>query len=391
MLTRRAFTTLLGGGVAGSLLAQEATFGVDVQVVDVYATVRDRDGRIVSDLNQEDFILEENGKRQEIKYFARRSEIPLKLGLLVDTSLSQRRLIETQRHAAAQFLQQVLRPEQDLACIIKFDREVELLQDLTGSREALERSLAYLNVQGSTRRPPQRPRRSNFQGERGQTALSTSDGRLKVADENVSGQSSLSPFQWPGGGFPWPGTQGPGGWPGGSRTPMPRRWPDRARMVGTAMYDAIFLAADEVLYEQSGRKAMILITDGVDAGSKVSRDEAIEFAQRADAIVYSIRYFDSEAYPQRGMGRQMAKEGDKALKSISEETGGRMFEVSGELTLDRVFALIQEELRNQYSIGYTPANSEGRGFRKIELRTANKKLKVQARPGYYPKGDSKAG
>ena len=123
----RLFPGLL---MAAALLAQETpTFHVDVDVVNVLATVRDRDGRVVSDLTKDDFILEEDGKPQDDPVFARQTDLPLTVGLLVDTSMSQQRLIETERRASHQFFEQVLRPEGDMAFVIQFDVEVELLQD----------------------------------------------------------------------------------------------------------------------------------------------------------------------------------------------------------------------------------------------------------------------
>jgi VWFA-related protein len=301
---------------------------VDVNLVDILATVRDRDGGIVSDLTKDDFILEENGKLQEIRYFSRQTELPLTIGLLIDTSMSQRRLIDRERRASYQFFEQVLRPEQDMAFVIKFDVEVELLQDLTNSRHLLETALNLLQVPGSYPGPTGGGGRSRWQGR-----------------------------------------------PGG------QRWP--------GLYDSVFLAADELLRQQAGRKAIILISDGVDFGSKVSQNDAIEAAQRADTIVYGVRYYDPSAYQrQRGRGgpsRISNSSGKKTLNTISTETGGRMFEVADKLTLEKIFDQIQEELRNQYSIGYTPSDLTGDNLRQVKLRTRDKKLKVQTRAGYYPK------
>jgi VWFA-related protein len=163
--------------------------------------------------------------------------------------------------------------------------------------------------------------------------------------------------------------------------------------IGTLLYDSVYLAANEMLHGQAGRKALILISDGVDMGSKMTRDEAVEAAHRSDAIIYSIRYFDSGRF-KGGSGRRGRRagrpdfdsDGEKALKKMSEETGGRLFEVRKKMTLEQIFEQIQEELRNQYSLGYTPAEAGDGGFRRIKLTTTNQKLKVQARAGYYPDG-----
>jgi VWFA-related protein len=157
---------------------------------------------------------------------------------------------------------------------------------------------------------------------------------------------------------------------------------------GTALFDSVFLASKEILQQQEGRKAIILISAGVDHGSKVSEKEATDAAHRADTLVYSIRYFDSSAYAGPfggGIGRDEGSVGTKALKMLSQETGGRMYEVSEKLPLKEVYDRIQEELRNQYNIGYTPSDTEGAGFRRIKLRTKDDRLEEVTRAGYYPK------
>jgi VWFA-related protein len=350
----------IASGISGFIRAQELpTYKVDVNVVNVLATVRDRDGRIVSDLSKDDFILEEDGKQQEIRYFSRQTDLPLKMGLLVDTSMSQRNLIEDERSASYQFLDQVLRPDRDLAFIIKFDFEAELLQDLTGSRDSLRNALDALKASPTLRRSP-----------------------------GGSGNSSwpiVSLVQdWPGG-IPFPGGQRR---PGGGRRGGPPGGQRRMRGGGTVLYDSIFLASEEILQQQEGRKAIILISDGVDRGSKVSEREATDAAQHADTIVYCIRYYDSKAYsgPFGGrIGRDEGSQGTKTLKMLSQETGGRMSEVTKKLPLKDIYDKIQEELRNQYSIGYTPSDTGGTEFRHIKLRTKDDKLEVVTRAGYYPR------
>ncbi len=325
---------------------QEKTFSTDVNVVNVFAAVRDKKGQIVRDLNQDDFVLEEDGRPQTIKYFSRESNLPLTLGLLVDTSMSQRRVLGEERTASYKFLEQVLREDKDMAFVIHFDREVELLQDLTSSRKQLQAALESL----STPDRPQLNRRDN---------------------------------------------------------PMPRGPRGGGRGGGTSLYDAILLASDELMKKQSGRKALILLTDGVDNGSKVTITEAITSAQRADTLVYSILFADEEAYGRgnmgpfgggggRGMGRrgggmppgrtqQNHPDGKKILERTSKETGGGFFEVSKKQPIEQIYSRIQEELRNQYSLGYTPDRRDGGGYRKINLTTKRKGLMVQTRDGYYAK------
>jgi len=334
-----------------AILAQAPTFKVDVHVVNVLATVRERKGRIISDLSKDEFVLEEDGKPQQIQYFSHQTDLPLILGLLVDTSMSQRDLIEDERSASLQFFDQVLRPNQDLAFLIKFDTEAELLQDLTNSRNSLIKALAALKVPSSYR---QSPYKSNSSG--------------GPADPLVQ--------SWPGGGQQRPG----GGRQGGPGRVVPGS--------GTILFDSVFLASDEVFRKQEGRKAIILISDGVDKASRYSEKEAIEAAQRADTLIYSIRYSDPDINNVGGgtvFGSNADKEGKKALKALSNETGGRMFEVSQKMKLKDIDATIQEELRNQYYLGYTPPETGVAGFRRIRLRTKIPNLEVITRAGYYTK------
>jgi VWFA-related protein len=314
---------------------QDTTFKAGVKVVSLFATVRDRKGQIVSDLTRDDFLLDEDGRTQTIAYFSRETNLPLTIGLLVDTSGSTRRVLPDERSASDRFLRQVLRETKDLAFIIHFDFEVELLQELTSSRVKLEKALDMLET---------------GQGQRLQRR----------------GQS-------------------PGGYPGGGG--------GRRGGGGTLMYDAVFLAADELMKKQTGRKALILLSDGVDNGSRLSLSSAVESAQRADTLVYSILFEDPSTASggfgggmgRRGMGGMNHPDGKKVLEQISRETGGRFFEVSRRQPIDTVFASIEEDLRNQYSLGYTPtAAGPADEYRRIHLTTRQKGLIVQTREGYYP-------
>jgi VWFA-related protein len=363
-----AFLSVLSVCVAlGPLSAQQVpTYSSNVKVVNVPATVRTKKGEIVRDLSKDDFTLTEDGRPQSIKYFAKESDLPLNIGLLVDTSGSQRRLIEQERSASYAFLQQMMREGRDKAFVIHFEGEVELLQDLTSSRQKLEAALDAL--QG----PQMQRSRGGYPGQGG--------------------------GGWPGSGGGWPGSGG--GWPGSGGGGG--RGSGRGGMQGgggTALYDAVFLASDEVINKQQGRKALIILSDGVDNASRISLERAIESAQRADTMVYSILFVDRDAYGGgfggrggggpwgRGggggypQGRESA-DGKKVLERISQETGARMFEVSKKQPIGEIYAQIQEELRNQYSLGYTPDRIEG-GYHKIQLATRQKDLIVQARDGYY--------
>ncbi|HEY6273313.1 MAG TPA: VWA domain-containing protein [Terriglobales bacterium] len=355
LLTAAIVSGVYGGGA--TLLGQQKAdvaqakpdVTVQVKVVNVPATVRDKHGKIVNNLTKDDFILEEDGRPQTIRYFSQESDLPLTLGLLVDTSLSQRRVMDQERSASGSFLDNMLRPEKDQAFLIHFDHEVELLQDLTPSREKLRAALASMDT----------PRFSQTGGS--------------------SGGSN-------GGGYP--GHHGGGGSQG----------------AGTLLYDAVYLAADELMKKQTGRKAIVVLSDGVDRGSKESLRSAIEAAQRADTIVYSILFKDEEERPfgggfggPGGMGgggmgghhggygrypQESRPDGKKILEQISKETGGRLFEVSGKQTVDRIYAQIEEELRSQYSLGYSPERADA-GYHRLDLKTKQKDLIVQARQGYY--------
>jgi VWFA-related protein len=156
------------------------------------------------------------------------------------------------------------------------------------------------------------------------------------------------------------------------------------------LYDAVLLAADELMRKQSGRKALILLSDGVDTGSKVSLSSAVEAAQRADTLVYSILFEDPEMYGggfgmgRVGRGSMNTADGKKVLERISRETGGRLFEVSKKLPLGKVYDEIDEDLRHQYSLGYSPERSDAAGgYHRIRLTTKQKGLTVQTREGYY--------
>jgi VWFA-related protein len=338
---------------------------VQVKTVSVLATVRDKHGKIVSNLSKDDFALQEDGRLQTINYFARESDLPLRLGLLVDTSLSQRRVLDSERSASYSFLDHLLREDKDLAFIIHFDREVELLQEFTPSRPKLQAALQSLQTP--------------------QTDADRSGGG------NSGGGSSSG-----GGGGGYGGMGGGRGGNGGGGG----RGGHHGGGAGTLLYDAVYLASDEMMSKQRGRKALIILTDGVDHGSKESLTTAIATAQRADTVVYAILFKDDEGYGgshggfstgpyggggRRGGGRPQEErpDGKKLLQEICKQTGGQMFEASKKETVEKIYAEIEEELRNQYSLGYTPDKDTGEGYHKIQLTTNNRDLTVQTRDGYY--------
>jgi VWFA-related protein len=287
---------------------------VDVDVVNLYCSVRTKQNSLVGGLEKNDFDLAEDGTKQTIKYFTRETDLPLTIGLLVDVSNSQRNLIEIERRAASSFFSSVLK-KKDVAFLISFGADSNLDQDLTGSARLLQDALSRMKLNG--------------------------------------------------------------GFSGINSGPVPTMTKPR----GTVLYDAVYLAANDMLAKEVGRKAIVLITDGDDQGSTETEKQAIEAAQKADAIIYGILYVDRQFYG--GFG--MAYSGEGVLKRMAEETGGRLFQVDNRKnTLDSIFEQIQQEMRTQYAIGYTPTNSAKDGsYRKIDLRTSNKDLKVQVRKGYY--------
>jgi VWFA-related protein len=328
----------------------QSKISTEVKLVTVYAAVRDKHGKIIPNLNQSDFALQEDARPQTIKYFARESDLPLTLGLLVDTSLSQRRVLDQEKSASYSFFDHILREDKDKAFLIHFDREVELLQDLTASREKLRAGLEQLDT----------PAFSNASAGGGGGGSGGSGG----------------------------GGSGRGHSHGGG---------------GTLLYDSIYLASNELMKKQHGRKALIILTDGVDHGSKESLNTAIASAQRADTAVYSILFADEDAYGNGGRGgygghggyggggrgggrypQQDRPDGKKVLERISKETGGQLFEVKKKLPIEQIYAQIEEELRNQYSLAYTPDRpGDDSTYHLIHVTVSQKDLIVQAREGYY--------
>ena len=288
---------------------QDAKFSSDVKVVSLLATVRDRAGAVVKNLTRDDFRLEEDGRRQTIRYFSQESNLPLIIGLLVDTSRSMQTVFEPERVASNRFLEQVLREDRDVAAVVHFDVEVGVLQGFTSSREKLAAAMGELRI-------PQRP--------------------------------------------------------------------------ATKLYDAIRQESEDLMRKQLGQKAFILLSDGLDVRSQTSIGTAIEYAQRADTMIYTILF--THRMGGRGrVGRRVnvsvprQTKGRKVMQRLAAETGGGFFEVTDQNPIGKIYAQIEDELRNQYSIGYTPDRAGGEAYRKIKLTTGKKGLVVRTRDGYYPK------
>lgn len=336
-----------------------ADIAVRVKVVNVLATVRDKHGKIVSDLTANDFTLLEDTKPVTIRYFARDTDLPLTTGLLVDTSLSQRDSIDQEKSASKTFFDQVLR-EKDTAFLIHFDKEVELLQDLTSSKPKLESALDAVAIRS-------------------------------LRDEDDSARNA-------GGGTDDDDSQRRSGGRG-------------AHHGGTDLYDAIYLASDEIMKKQQGRKALIVLSDGVDRGSKETIESAIESAQKSDTLIYCVLFKGEEANrgnggfgfprmggpmgggggPMGGGGRRHGggypqeerPDGKKIMQRLAKETGGHFFEASKKQPIDAIYKTVEDELRNEYSLGFSPEKSDSAGYHKLQLKTQHKDDEIQARDGFY--------
>ncbi len=286
-----------------------ATFRKNVNVVNVFFTVKGPHNALIPNLTKNDFDLFEDGKPQAIKYFSAESDQPLTLGLLIDSSGSMQRMLSSEKVIAGDFLRQVVTPR-DLAFIISFDISVDLLQDLTSDVHLLRAGLNKARI-------------------------------------NVGG--------------------GSGGIPGLGQGPVPISHPK-----GTLLYDGVFLAADEMLSKQVGRKALVILTDGVDEGSRLKLRDAIQAAQKADVVCYVLLLSD----PQYGSDM-------RDMHELTEQTGGRAIAVDRVDKIADAFDQISRELRSQYYIGYSPENPKrDGGFHKIEVKSKTG-LKIQARRGYY--------
>ncbi|HEV2021150.1 MAG TPA: VWA domain-containing protein [Terriglobales bacterium] len=288
------------------------TFKVNVDVVNVFFNVKDSHGALIPGLLKDDFELSEDGGPQTIKYFSAESNQPLTMGILLDTSPSQQRVLGMEQEIGASFLRQVM-TQKDIAFLISFDSNVDLLQDYTSDTRQLREGMRKARIGG--------------------------------AEVDMGGV----------GGNPVP-TQGSRG--------------------ATKLYDAVYLAAREQLAQETGRKAMILLTDGGENGSRVDLAAATEAAQKADVICYVLLVEDRS--------QQWAFQGDGLVKKLTTETGGRVIDVgSNPEKLKEAFDQISNELRSQYNIGYTSTNTQHDGsFRKIEIKS-HKGYKIQARRGYY--------
>jgi len=292
------------------------TLKVNVNVVQLFFNVKDKHGALIPNLTKDDFQVAEDTKPQTIKYFTAESNLPLTLGMMIDSSGSQRNVIDMEKEVGGAFLKQIL-SDKDEAFVISFDISVDLLQDFTRDTHRLQAAL----------------------------------NKAKVNVDYTSG-----------------------GIPGMGGGPVPTR-----NAPGTLLYDAVYLSAHDMLAKETGRKAMILLTDGQDEGSRLKIQDAIEAAQKADSIVYVLLCADRGFYG--GFG---GYSGEGEMHKLTEQTGGRVINVGNKFDkLREAFDQIASELRSQYNVGYTPTNPKQDGtYRKIEIKN-KQNYKIQARAGYY--------
>jgi VWFA-related protein len=300
--------TAMAAGIVSA--APPGQIRVEVNLVNLFATVRDKHKAVITGLTKDDFQVYEDGQLQEITNFSAESSLPITLGILLDTSGSEYYMLSGIKEAASRFLARVMR-KGDEAMVMTFDTDVDLLADFTSDRSRLDRAINRAQI-------------------------------------NVPGGGSIM-------------TQGPLPTSGGG---------------GTNFYDAVYLAAHDKLSGEAGRKAIVVLSDCEDTGSKVRLQEAIETAQRTDTVVHILLV--------------SADGGDQGVaKKMTDETGGRTIVVRSERNLEQAFDEISEELRNQYIISYSPSNKARDGaYRKVRLETKNKDYNALTRRGYYAPGPS---
>jgi VWFA-related protein len=296
-----------------------ATFKLQVNLVDVFFTVKDKNNNLVPHLNKSDCSIFEDKQPQTFKSFVAENNLPLTLGILLDTSGSQQRVLPLEQEAGSRFLERVLKAK-DEAFLLSFDVNVDLLQDFTNSPRLLGRA-------------------------------------MNKAEINTAGGNGAAGIPGAGGGTV----------------------PTIGDPKGTLLYDAIYLAANEKLTQESGRKAMIILTDGDDQGSRTKITEAIAAAEKSNAMIYVILIADTGFYGGWGYN------GYSAADKMTKETGGRLINVGNNgKKLEEAFAQIEDELRTQYVATYTPTNAKLDGtFRHLGLECRGDGLKVQVRKGYF--------
>ena len=290
------------------------TLHVSVNLVNLFFVVRDKSGTLVPDLSRADCEVFEDDKPQKLRSFTAQTDLPLSIGILLDTSVSQERVLPDEQKAASAFLRRILRPT-DESFLISFDVTVDLLADWTSNPDDLKRALDAAQINSSS---------GNY-----------ANGTL----------------------------------------------PSITKPKGTLLYDAVYLASNDKLRQESGRKAMVLLTDGQDEGSDEKLQSAIEAAQKADAVVYVLLISDPGIYGTLNFSS------DGSMRKLVEATGGGMVPIGKNgKKLPAAFDAIEKQLRTEYQTSYTPSNAALDGtYRHIRVacQQNNQPLKVQARQGYY--------
>jgi VWFA-related protein len=332
-VSRRAL--LFGGAALWAQDPQTPTYSTGVHVVNVFVTVRDKKNHVVKDLQKDDFTLAEDGRAQQIRYFSRESDLPLTIGLIVDMTPSESNMLEVERSTSRAFLDKMLRPERDQAFLIQFGDDVELLQDLTSSRDKLARALNRL-------------RRSEMGGGRGRMPSRTilSDSISLASDEIMAKQPGRKALLIMGDGD----------------------------HIGSRAEEAIAAAqrADTSIY------AIRIYDSNRDGGGGFMRGIP---GMGGPGMGGPGGRGGGHGGPGGGPG--MGGNGKRDLKELAARTGGGYFEVSKKNTLDQIYAEIEAELRSQYSLGYTPDDEQGSSYRRIKVGVRQSGLTVQGRDGYY--------
>lgn len=315
--------------------ASSPVFSTNVQVVNLFAVAHDATGRLRSDLTKDNFALRVDGKLQTIAYFSQQTNLPLTLGVLVDTSASMLRVLDEERTAASKFLKQILREDTDQAFLVGFDRNVRLLQGLTSSRRKLQSGLGVLDSQTWFERQMAERRSGN----------------------------------------------------------------DTRRGASTALYDAVVHSSKSYLRIPAGRKAIVLLSDGVDDGSTNSLKDAVTAALQSNTAIYCIHIFNRASYSADSSGKSSGAMinspedkrhqreifyGKGVLLYLAQQTGGEFFEAAEEQNLQAVFARIEQELRSQYSLGFSPSAQQAtQGFHSVTLHVTSPGFTVQTRKSYF--------
>jgi VWFA-related protein len=306
---------------------EEGIVKVDTEAVNVLFTAQDKNRRLLLTLRPTDFQVFENGQLQTVSAFSKQVDLPLSLSILIDTSMSQERTLPEEKSAAISFLESVVRPEKDEVAVISFTGESTLEQGMTSNMNRLRRAVDGVKL------APQ---------------MGYIGGGVVVGTPPISGNSASG---------------------------------------ATAIWDAIWVTSDEILgpAPERTRRAIILLTDGVNTYGKKKLNDAVEAAQRAEAVIYSI-----------GIGDNFTNGVDEgSLNKISERTGGKAFFPRDEVELRKAFQQIQEEMRSQYLVSYEPTNPALDGsYRTIDIKLTNpemqkQKIQLTHRKGYFAKTEKK--